>query len=158
MKEKNLKDMILLPLTDDNELGADLHDVALKLASTDYYPVLFTKAYGSALINEERIIDALVQFIGSMNTFNSRFDKQSSDLFRDFTDEEIVGLEIFSFACTACHSQGKHTLFGGIDVIFTDDILDVFPFIFNNGLPHDPDDAGTCHGHGDRTALSFPHY
>ncbi len=141
MRETDLHEMIILPLTDENEIGANIEDVKIKLEQTNYYPELFGNAYGDSQITEERIVDALVQFITSMTTFNSRFDQQVVSNFSDFTDQEKLGLDLFSFNCSTCHSQGSHTLFGE-EIFVEDDILNVFPFIFTNGLPEDPDDAG----------------
>ncbi len=141
MRESDLHEMIILPLTDENEIGANIDDVRIKLEQTTYYPELFSNAFGSSEVNEERIVDALVQFITSMTTFNSRFDEQVIADFSDFSSQEMLGLELFSSSCNSCHTQGAHTLFGE-EIFVEEDILTVFPFIFNNGLPEDPDDAG----------------
>ena len=141
MRESDLHEMIILPLTDENEIGANIDDVRIKLEQTTYYSELFSNAYGDADVTEERIVDALVQFITSMTTFNSRFDEQVVSEFDDFTADELLGLELFSNNCNTCHSQGTHTIFG--EEFFVDESLFFFfPFIFNNGLPVDPEDAG----------------
>ena len=146
MSQSNLNTMIRLPLKDENEIGADIEDIALKLSLTDYYPQLFTNAFGSDEITEDRIVDALVQFIESMVTFNSRFDQAAENDFQMFTEQEILGRDLFANNCTICHSQGAHSVFGEI---FTNPngelgipFVEIFPFIFNNGLPVDPDDRG----------------
>lgn len=133
-----LDEMIVLPLTDENEIGANMLEVSAKLAETSYYPDLFRDAYGTSEINEERIVDALVQFISSMTTFNSKLDQAAANDFRYFTDEEIAGKELFSQACAICHSQG--ITFGVSDPDFSP--VEIFPFLFNNGLPVDLEDAG----------------
>ena len=142
MSELDLKTMIRIPLTDENEIGADMDDVAQKLNATSYYPPLFTEAFGDPTITEDRIAEALVQFISSMNTFNSRFDQEAPNQFAGFTNQEQLGLQLFSEACNNCHSQGgHHNVFGEV---FPPDFppLLFFPFVFNNGLPEDPSDTG----------------
>lgn len=141
MSESDLHTMIRLPLTDDNEIGANMDDINYKLSQTTYYPDLFTKAFGTSLVTEDRIVESLVHFISSMNTFNSEFDQQIENNFQGFTDEELLGLELFASNCGTCHTQGKHDpfQFGGFFGGFP---LDFFPEIFNNGLPVDADDAG----------------
>jgi len=141
MRETDLHEMIIIPLTDENEIGANIDDVKIKLEQTSYYPELFSNAYGDGEITEDRIVDALVQFITSMTTFNSRFDQQVVSDFSEFTEQEMLGLELFSLNCTTCHTQGSHTIFGE-DIFFEGGIINELPFIFNNGLPEDPDDAG----------------
>jgi len=145
MSQIDLHEMIVLPLTDENEIGADMDEISVKLGLTSYYPDLFANAYGDHEINEERIVDALVNFISSMHTFNSRFDEEAKTGFTGFTSQEILGKDLFSSNCTTCHSQGGHAGF------FTDfpdpnqeefSALEFMPFLFNNGLPEDPDDHG----------------
>ncbi len=141
MSESDLRTMIRLPLTDENEIGADMDDIAEKLGETSYYPQLFTDAFGDSEITEDRIAEALVQFISSMTTFNSRFDQEAANGFAGFTAQEQLGLDLFSANCNGCHSQGGHNVFG--DIFPTGfPVLEIFPFIFNNGLPEDPEDAG----------------
>jgi len=142
MSETDLRTMIRLPLTDENEIGADMDDIAQKLGETSYYPELFTEAFGDPTITEDRIAEALVQFISSMTTFNSRFDQEAANEFAGFTTQEQLGLNLFAVNCNECHSQGGHTLFGDILPPPGFPIIEIFPFIFNNGLPVDPDDAG----------------
>ena len=103
MKELTLHNMIILPLTDENEIGANIDDVKLKLEATNYYPELFEKAYGDSEITEDRIIDALVQFIESMTSFNSKFDDGAKTDFVNFTEEEKLGQSLFSLNCATCH-------------------------------------------------------
>lgn len=148
MSESDLHEMIVLPLTDENEIGANMDDVEAKLLDTDYYPTLFSNAFGSTQITEEKIVDALVQFISSMNTFESKFDKASRNNFEDFNEKEIVGLELFGEFCGSCHSQGSHDPFGfGFGMDATDffasfSALDMFPEIFNNGIKESHEDKG----------------
>ncbi len=143
MSQTDLHEMIVLPLTDENEIGANMNDIALKLGLTNYYPELFENAYGDQEINEERVVDALVNFISSMTTFNSRFDKEAESGFEGFTSEEKFGQELFAINCSMCHVQGRHTDFF-IDFPTNEKFttLEMMPFLFNNGLPEDPNDHG----------------
>ena len=142
MSKNNLHEMIVLPLTDENEIGANMLEIEDKLANTPYYPGLFEEAYGSDEINEERIVNALAQFINSMTTFESKFDKGVENDFSDFTISEFRGKELFSRNCTNCHVQGSELGFFGFPVEEEINPINIFPFFFNNGLPHDEDDAG----------------
>jgi len=141
MKEEDLSSMILLPLTDENEIGATMEDIKLKLENTEYYPQLFVNAFGDSDVTEDRVVDALVQFISSMTTFNSRFDDELKQGFDGFTDSERLGMEVFEFNCAICHSQGSHSFFGE-EIFFEENIVELLPFFFNNGLESDPDDIG----------------
>lgn len=140
MKETTLHNMIILPLTDENEIGANIDDVKIKLDATEYYPELFANAFGDSEITEDRIVDALVQFIESMTTFESKFDQGVKNDFINFNNKEKNGLELFAFNCATCHVQGLHNFPGVIIDNGNFDIL--FPFIFTNGLPIIGDDIG----------------
>jgi cytochrome c peroxidase len=91
------------------------------------------------MIDEDRIIQALGNFIGSMVTFNSRFDIEADNGFAGFTDDELAGQELFTMNCATCHSGGEF-FFG--DDIPTEEIITIFPFIFNNGLEAVSSDLG----------------
>ena len=141
MSETNLNTMIRLPLTDENEIGANMDDIAIKLSETTYYPELFNNAFGDNIITEDRIVDALVQFLSSMTTFNSRFDQQASNRFRDFTQLERNGMALFSGNCSGCHTQGAHNRFNQ-SIPNAATALEASSFIFTNGLPADTNDRG----------------
>jgi len=142
MKEISLNEMIRLPLKDENEIGADMEQIIAKLEMTNYYPELFSAAFGTRRIDEDRIVDALINFISSMVTFESKFDKEVVNDFAGFTEKEIVGLELFSDNCTICHSQGTHDPFEQNLNLNNTSPMFFFPEIFNNGLPADPNDKG----------------
>ena len=150
LRRENLSQMIELPLTDDNEIGANLWEISTKLEHSSYYPDLFEKAYGDRTVVVSRIIEAIKQFIASMHTFESKFDQEAASNFAGFNDQELEGLRLFQDNCSTCHNQGQHTVEG---VPSSSNILDVFPFIFNNGLPADPDDKGVGEWQSDKDGL-----
>ncbi len=138
MEFSELEDMLDIPFKDENEIGAEIEEVLIKMNATEYYPELFEKAYGDAMINEERIIEALANFIGSMVTFNSKFDKEADNSFAGFTENELAGQQLFTMNCTVCHSSVN--LFGPDAT--TEDMLEGFPHFFNNGLEAVSSDLG----------------
>ena len=140
-RQEGLHEAIVLPLTDDNEIGADLIDITLKLATTDYYPELFQKAYGSSTITSNRVIDALVQFISSMNTFNSKFDKGAANDFINFNESENRGKELFATNCANCHTEGNGIANLEFSLGLTNSIL-FFPNLLNNGMDEHSTDVG----------------
>lgn len=103
-KTNTLYEAIQLPLKDGNEIGATTEDVMAKISLSDYYPTLFKKAYGDDFISEWRVVNALTQFIHSINTFASKFDKVKMGS-STFTQNELRGEKIFIRDCSICHSQ-----------------------------------------------------
>jgi cytochrome c peroxidase len=101
-------DLALKPVQNHIEMGMeDMSMLKSKLASLEYYPALFDKAYGSPEITEKNIADALAQFLCSIGSTNSKFDKGIRDGFLEFTPKEKLGKELFFSAktnCSACHN------------------------------------------------------
>ncbi|MCY7330468.1 MAG: hypothetical protein LH618_18100, partial [Saprospiraceae bacterium] len=66
-----------------------------KLAKVNYYPELFQAAFGTSAITEDRIADALSQFVCAISTTNSRFDQEAKTNFAGFTTLEKMGQDLF---------------------------------------------------------------
>ncbi len=102
------KELTLKPVQNHIEMGMeDLDVLAKKLTNTPYYPALFQKAYGSTDINEERISDAMAQFLCSMVSVDSRFDAFTAGNSNAINGLEKMGAELFfsdRTKCAQCHS------------------------------------------------------
>ncbi len=105
---QSAKELTLKPVQNHIEMGMeDLSVLVNKLAKSDYYPLLFNKAYGSTQITEERISDALAQFLCSMVSVDSRFDALQEGDATALNDLEKMGMNVFfspSTKCSSCHS------------------------------------------------------
>jgi cytochrome c peroxidase len=104
-RSEKLSDMVLNPVQDHIEMGLeDLNDLEEKLAATSYYPELFKDAFGSSEITKEKVGDALTQFLMSMASTRSKFDKGQADNFASFTAIESRGKQLFEdVGCENCH-------------------------------------------------------
>ena len=112
-----LEEQVLMPIQDSLEMGMTLNELEQRLRSVAYYPRLFESAFGSTEITRDRISRALAQFLRSMISSTSRFDRAAAaaaDLFEDFpgfTSAENQGKRLFiegvggvaEFACAMCH-------------------------------------------------------
>jgi cytochrome c peroxidase len=96
------------PIQDHIEMGysgengdPSLTDLIAKLSTEDYYREFFEYVYGDESITEERIQNALAQFIRSIQSFDSKFDKGRATApsdranFDNFTDDENAGKLLF---------------------------------------------------------------
>lgn len=115
LRHNDLSKSLSLPLKEENELGANINDVILKLENTDYYPQLFRDAYGTSDISEEKITEAIADFIASINSFNSRFDQEGRDEI-EFTADEKKGGDLFNRDCSSCHTQGQNRMLSGLNI------------------------------------------
>jgi len=132
-----LANQVLQPIGHPDEMGMSLDALPEKLAALPYYPTLFEQAFGDPFIDLDRITDALIQFLRSIRSTSSRYDKGLADEFASFTEPELLGKSVFfrsDTRCNQCHS--------GLNFFATQ------PFI--NGLEVDYGQAGDG-GIGDLT-------
>jgi len=114
LREPVLDNMVLQPIAHEVEMGLEDPDyMAAKIAKIPYYQELFANAFGDSFISRERISEALVHFIRAMISVNSKFDIGKETNFANFTEEELVGKELYfhGLPCSSCH--GGNNLNGG---------------------------------------------
>lgn len=99
----------LSPITAVNEMGEDIDQVLQKLQKDSIYPSLFKAAFGSQLINTQRMTRALSQFLLTMVSANSRYDKMKRGEYT-FNLPERLGYDIFKQKkCNVCHAEPLFT-------------------------------------------------
>ncbi|MFN8242700.1 MAG: cytochrome c peroxidase [Ferruginibacter sp.] len=108
----------LAPISNPVEMGEEINHVLEKLRKDTAYPRMFKAAFGTPEINTERMMKALTQFVGSILSYNSKYDKVKRGEAR-FTFSEENGYTIYKKNCAACHPEP----------LFTDNSFR------NNGLP-----------------------
>jgi cytochrome c peroxidase len=124
-----LREQVLIPIQDPLEMDETLENVAEKLWQTEKYPALFAEAFGSGDINAKNIGLALENFLLTLLSLDSKFDRVMKGQ-EQFSDQEKRGFELFftefeprmgkrGADCFHCH--------GG--PLFTDHAF------HNNGLP-----------------------
>jgi len=95
-------------LTNPKEMDMDMHDVADIVASQPYYAPLFKKAYGSTVINQDLVLEAIANFVNAMGSFNSKFDKAAENANASYTNNAYVYTEDFTATgFTASENRGK---------------------------------------------------
>jgi cytochrome c peroxidase len=98
----------LAPLTAPNEMAETIDDVVGKLQADSTYKLMFNKAFGDATINSQRMLLALTQFVGSITSFNTRYDKMKRGEL-SFNQYENEGYKIFQSKCESCHKEPLFT-------------------------------------------------
>lgn len=140
-RASSLENQVTQPIQDHIEMGfsgqngaPNFDDLISKLDDLDYYQTLFQFAYSDPAINEERIKNALAQFIRSIQSFDSKFDDGLSQVanvnvpFPNFTPQENQGKQLFlappgpvngGAGCAGCHAPPE---------------FDIDPNSLNNGI------------------------
>ncbi len=126
----NIETMPLAPITNPIEMNENMANVIVKLSSTNKYKQLFTKAYGNDSINTQRIFKAIAQFMGTMYSYNSKYDLVKSGK-STFTNQEQSGYNLFIQNCSSCH---KEPLFS--DYSYRNNGLTINPAINDSGRAH----------------------
>ena len=99
----------LQPIQNSVEMGLTLAELESKVQALNYYPALFQKAFGSTAIDSVRISKAIAQFVRSIVTYQSKYDRVKQGT-ATFTADEAAGEQIFITAppggpsCAGCHT------------------------------------------------------
>ena len=112
-----LENQVLLPIENEVEMGHSLPGVVRQLSDDPLYPSLFEAAFGTPQVSQGRIARALAQFLRSIVSFDSLYDRQRVqvnsvyDPFPGFTDEENLGKLMFlgRGGCAVCHLMQQDT-------------------------------------------------
>lgn len=93
-RAKTLREQVLVPIEDAHEMNEKLDRVVGKLTSEPGYPAQFDAAFGKGGITSDRIARALEQFLLTLVSQDSRFDRAARKL-ETLTEEEKRGLQLF---------------------------------------------------------------
>lgn len=146
-----LRQQVLLPIEDPIEMHESLQNAVAKLQQTTLYPDLFGKAFGSEDVTTERMAKALEQFILSIQSTDSKFDRfRVNPVLNPLSAEETRGFNIFmrEFSppgsgrpvgadCFHCHGTHLFTVNN-----FTNNGLDENPSVGFSIVSNDPNDIG----------------
>lgn len=117
----------LAPITAQNEMAETIENVLNKLKADTAYPKMFRAAFGNTEINSQRMLQALSQFMGSIISSNSKYDKvQRGETV--FTASESRGYVLFKAKCESCHKEPLFT-----DNSFRNNGLAVSPYLNDYG-------------------------
>ncbi len=106
----HLEIMPLAPITDTLEMNADWNVLLTKLNENKAYKNTFKAVYGNDKITDQLVYFSLAQFMASMVSADSKYDKYLKDQ-SVFNHSEINGLAIFNKHCNSCHTAPLFTNF-----------------------------------------------
>ncbi|MEL1245894.1 cytochrome-c peroxidase [Flavobacterium sp. DGU11] len=143
----SLEQQTTMPVRNHGEMGfsgengdQSFDDLILKLGSLGYYKELFTFVYGNDEITEEKIQQALAQFVRSIQSFDSKYDTgraiagNDGPPFPNFTQQENQGKDLF--LRPPAFNQNAERINGGVGCAGCHRIpeFDIDPAVRNNGL------------------------
>lgn len=108
----NLSSMALAPISNPVEMNGNFDVITQKLQnSTKHnYKLQFKKAFGNEEITANKILLALGQFMATMVSANSKYDKYvRHEEGVMLTNDEMQGLNVFNQKCASCHATDLFT-------------------------------------------------
>ena len=122
-----------------DEMNMPMDKVMERVNELNYYPILFREAFGDSQVTEDRVLDAVSEFVNSMSTYESKYDleldkhyENSFNLndiananFSGFTSAENLGKNLYITNCGNCHGRingfpGKIEANNGLAMDYTD--------------------------------------
>lgn len=104
----DLDERSLVPITTDFEMDSSMPEVVGKLNTDANYKKLFKAAFGDENITGERVLKAISQFMVTMVSADSKYDRVLKGK-TAFTAEENEGYQLFRNNCASCHSGALFT-------------------------------------------------
>lgn len=106
---KSLYEVYRKHFTSPTEMGETITRLIEKLRHEEYR-ILFRDAFGDGKVTEERIYKALDQYVLSLVSADSKFDKVKRGE-AQFTAQEAAGYAVFQAKCGICHTEPLFTDF-----------------------------------------------
>ena len=127
-QQRTLEDVVLMGITAPHEMNSTPERAIYALKKNPKYPDLFKKAFGTAEINLIRIQKAIAQFIRTLVSGNSKFDRYMRKE-EQLTESEMRGLLLFQTEegadCFHCHG-GTGTLLFTSNLFYNNALSSVF--------------------------------
>lgn len=111
---RNIEDIVRMTILDPNEMNSSIERTLEAIRTNPKYPEMFQKAFGSDEITIERIEKAIAQFVRTLISANSKFDRYLRGQ-EQLTPQELNGYILFSTEegadCFHCHGGSGTPLF-----------------------------------------------
>lgn len=117
---KHLDEQPIIPFTLPNEMGETMQNIIQKMKKNQDYVSKFKAAFGSEQISTEKIGKAISQFVLTLVSDNSKYDKVKRGE-AVFNLAEQLGYEIFIQKCASCHQEPFFTDFSYRNIGLTKD-------------------------------------
>ena len=127
---RNLEDVVAMVIGMPQEISGDTNRTKAMIQQIEGYPGLFDKAFGSSIVTEKNIARAIAQFVRTLISADSKFDRFMQGKVQ-LSGSELNGYVLFMTEqggdCFHCHGGDGNPLFttnlfynNGKDSVFTD--------------------------------------
>ena len=130
LKRRRLEDIVWMGVVAPDEMNGDTNTTKALIQQLPGYPDLFFNAFGSTNVTMENINKAIAQFVRTLISANSKFDRYMRGE-EQLTQQELNGFILFTTEegadCFHCHGSSGNPLFttnlfynNGKDILFND--------------------------------------
>lgn len=104
-RSPTLQDQVSSVFTNEKEFDVNVHQFSDEILKDTTYTTMFKNAFGERTLRNTDIIKAISSYVSTLNTFNSKFDKNLRGEEDSFTTEEKLGMNLFmgKALCATCH-------------------------------------------------------
>jgi len=96
------------PILAHNEMAENFFTIIFRLGSDSSYQRMFKSAFGTPVVTEDRILNALAQFTGYITSSDSKYDQYKKGQ-ASFTTSEENGYQLYQSKCATCHPEPMFT-------------------------------------------------
>lgn len=111
-RSPNIREQVIEPIEDPTEMNSSMEEALRKLNQSTFYKKHFYSAFGTTQITRELYSKAMEQFLFSMISFDSEYDKWFRGEASDFSESAFRGLGMFftepsegGADCFHCHGN-----------------------------------------------------
>ena len=103
-RSDNIEQQISNVFSNEVEFNSS-HEMSTEIFNDSSYQRQFIEVFGEVRETNKDIIKALSSFVGQLSSFNSKFDKNMRNEESTFSQEEILGMNLYmgKALCSTCH-------------------------------------------------------
>jgi cytochrome c peroxidase len=104
-RSQTLIDQISSVFLNEKEFDIGVHSFSKEILEDPAYKEMFIEAYGQVSQRNMLVVKAITSYIGALNAFNSKFDRNIRDEEDTYTLQEKQGFNLFAgkALCATCH-------------------------------------------------------
>lgn len=130
VSRRNLENIVSMAIVAEDEMNTTIERAVNAIKKIDIYPPMFKAAFGTEEVTIDRIEKAIAQFIRTLISGNSKFDRYIRGE-EQLTPDELAGFVLFTTEegadCFHCHGSDGNLLMttnsfynNALDSVFTD--------------------------------------
>ena len=135
----SVQDQSVQTFGNENEMSMHMGEVVDRVKEQPYYDTLFKAAYGSTQVNDQRVLDAISEFVNSIGSFNSKYDQELDRHYENYGNVRNIdqvdfsglsaienrGMDLYLANCGSCHGEinglpGEIAANNGLDMEYED--------------------------------------